>query len=199
MKRATTRRGLLSAIAKAPALLLAARQLQAATDKGRAAPRFIFIYTPGGRVPSWRTDTPGRDYKLGPTMSMFEPYRRRMAILGYDPDRTERGGGTQDRSDIVRIGDLVEDEQHSTIWRLRQHVSQPNILQRLDLDHYPLMRRVMRHHPSEIRRFGHDDRHFRRELHEVGRLACGPRLQHLAVGIIERSGNSMLSPEPGTL
>ena len=46
----------------------------------------MFIYTAAGRHPSWRTGTAGPNFKLGPTMTMFEAYRSRMCILeGFMP------------------------------------------------------------------------------------------------------------------
>jgi hypothetical protein len=64
------------------ALGLAALQHRATAQAGGLAPpRFVFIYTPCGREPSWRTDTPGSNFTLAPTLQMFEPYRSRMALL----------------------------------------------------------------------------------------------------------------------
>jgi hypothetical protein len=76
---------LLSGLGGAVTALLASRLSAAgqAAEAGRpaGAPRFVFVYTPGGRNPSWRTGTPGRDYAFGPTMTMFEPYKERTALL----------------------------------------------------------------------------------------------------------------------
>lgn len=64
------------------ALGLAAWQHTAIAQAGGVAPpRFVFVYTPCGREPSWRTDTPGANFTLAPTLQMFEPYRTRMAML----------------------------------------------------------------------------------------------------------------------
>ncbi len=64
------------------ALGMAALQQRAvAQADGMAAPRFVFIYTPCGREPSWRTETPGAGFTLAPTLQMFEPFRERMAII----------------------------------------------------------------------------------------------------------------------
>jgi hypothetical protein len=64
------------------AMGLAAAQQRAIAQSGGVAPsRFVFIYTPAGREPSWRTDTPGSSYTLGPTMTMFEPFKDKLILL----------------------------------------------------------------------------------------------------------------------
>ncbi|MDX2022552.1 MAG: DUF1552 domain-containing protein [Deltaproteobacteria bacterium] len=76
------RRTFLTGSASATALgLLCTRLQRTASAQGVGRPRFIFIYTPSGREPSWRTGTPGPNFKLGPTMSMFEPYKSKMCLL----------------------------------------------------------------------------------------------------------------------
>jgi hypothetical protein len=61
--------------------LAALEQRAVAQADGMAAPRFVFLYTPCGREPSWRTETPGTAFTLGPTLQMFEAFRNRMAIV----------------------------------------------------------------------------------------------------------------------
>jgi hypothetical protein len=64
------------------ALGLTAWQHRAIAQTGGVAPsRFVFLYTPCGRDPSWQTDTPGASFTLCPTLQMFEPYRSRMCLL----------------------------------------------------------------------------------------------------------------------
>lgn len=64
------------------ALGLAAFEQRAIAQAGGLAPaRFLFIYTPAGRESSWRTDTPGPAFTLGPTMTMFEPFRKKLILL----------------------------------------------------------------------------------------------------------------------
>lgn len=76
------RRSFLTGAASATALgFLSTRMQRTAAAQGVGRPRFIFIYTPSGREPSWRTGTPGTNFKLGPTMSMFEPYKNKMCLL----------------------------------------------------------------------------------------------------------------------
>ncbi len=61
--------------------LVAWKQQAIAQSEGLAPARFLFLYTPSGREPSWRTDTPGPSYTLGPTMQMFEPYKSKLSII----------------------------------------------------------------------------------------------------------------------
>lgn len=60
---------------------LALQQRAVAQGDGVGAPRFVFLYTPCGREPSWRTETPGANFTLGPTLQMFEAFKSRMAIV----------------------------------------------------------------------------------------------------------------------
>ena len=46
-----------------------------------------------------------------------------MAVLGHDPDRAEGCGRAQDGADIVRIGDLVEDQEDSTVGSVCKEVA----------------------------------------------------------------------------
>lgn len=75
------RRDLIRATVAGTTLGLVSRRLRAVADTGRTMPRFVFVYTPCGRHPSWRTGKVGRDYELAPTMSMFEPYKEKTCIL----------------------------------------------------------------------------------------------------------------------
>ncbi len=68
--------------AAAGALGLAAWQKRAiAVNEGLAPARFVFIYTPCGREPSWRTDTPGAGFTFCDTLKMFEPHREHFMIV----------------------------------------------------------------------------------------------------------------------
>jgi Protein of unknown function (DUF1552) len=75
------RRNFLQGAVGGSALGLLANRLQARADGAPAKPRFIFVYTPCGREPSWRTGTVGSKFTLGQTMAMFEPYKSRTAIM----------------------------------------------------------------------------------------------------------------------
>ena len=120
---------------------------------------------------------------------------RRMAVLGDDPDRSEGRGRAQDRADIMRVGDLVEDEQHGAFRRVAEHVVEPDILERLDLDHHALVRRVVRHQPAEVGDVGEGHRNVLGELHEPRGFARRPGAKHLALGIVERRRDRVPAPE----
>jgi len=76
------RRTALKQIVGTTTLGLAATRLGAtARAQGIARPRFIFIYTPSGREPSWRTGTAGPDFKLSDGMNVFAPYRKKMCLF----------------------------------------------------------------------------------------------------------------------
>jgi hypothetical protein len=76
------RRSFLRLVRGATALGLTAAHLsRVARADGKASPRFVFVYTPAGREPSWRTGTAGTSYTLGPTMTMFEPVRSKVTII----------------------------------------------------------------------------------------------------------------------
>src|SRR6476660_4524545 len=118
-----------------------------------------------------------------------------MAVLGDNTDRSESRRGAQDRSDIVRVGDLVEDEQHSLFASAAQKPIEPCVLERLDLDDHALVWRVMRNQPAEVGNVRQRDRYVLGKLHEGRCLAGCPGLQYLAIGIVERGGDSVLSPQ----
>ena len=118
-----------------------------------------------------------------------------MAVLRDDADRPERRRRAQDRTHVVRIGHLIEDQKHRPFRRVRQKLVEPGVLQRLDFDHHALVRGVRRNEATEVRRLGDGHRDVLRELHELRRLACRPGAQHLAVGIVERRRNRVLAPE----
>ena len=87
-----------------------------------------------------------------------------MAVLRDDPDRPERRGGAQDGADIMRVGDLVEDEQDCAVRGVAKNFVQPDILERFDFDDHALMRSVVRNEPAEVGRFGKRDLHVLREI-----------------------------------
>ncbi len=89
-----------------------------------------------------------------------------MTVLGDDPDRAERGRRAQDRADIMRVGDLVEHQQDGASGGLAQQAVEPDIVERLDLDHHALVRRIVGNQPAKIGRLGERYGHIRRKLHE---------------------------------
>lgn len=75
------RRSFLHAALGSSVVSLLSSRLAAAAEAS-VLPRFVFIYTPAGRHPSWRTEAETtRAFKLGPTMTMFEPYRDKLCLL----------------------------------------------------------------------------------------------------------------------
>ena len=88
-------------------------------------------------------------------------FGRRVAVLGDDAERVERGGRAQDRADIVRIGDLVEHQQRPAVLGLVEQVGEQHIGQLLDLGDDALVRRVARHQPAEVGDVGVGDREWR--------------------------------------
>jgi len=65
------------------AMGLAASQLMRFADAATASgpPRFVFVYSPCGRHDAWQTNTPGKNFTLGDTMEMFEPWKSRTVIM----------------------------------------------------------------------------------------------------------------------
>jgi len=51
-----------------------------------------------------------------------------VAVLRHDAERIERCAAAQHRADIVRIGDLVEDQQHGALGRVGQQVAEPDVI-----------------------------------------------------------------------
>ena len=131
----------------------------------------------------------GRGLGQGPA------FGRRMTVLGDDPDCSERRGRAQDGADIVRIGDLVEDQQQRFFGRIGEQVGKPDILERLDLDHHALVRRIGGNQAAEVGGFGHDHRGILRKLHEVRGFARCPGLEQAPLGIVECRGDRMAAPE----
>ena len=70
---------------------------------------------------------------------------------------------------------------------LLEQVAEPHVLQRIDLGHQPLVRRVAGHQPAEVGDVGKGDRDRPAGSVEPGqRLARPPELAHDALGIGER-------------
>ena len=87
-----------------------------------------------------------------------------MAVLRDDADRSERRCGTEDGSDIVRVRDLIEHEQHGAFGRFGKDIVEPDVLERFDLDHHPLVRRVVRNETAEVGDVGQRDLHLLAEI-----------------------------------
>ena len=122
-------------------------------------------------------------------------FARRMAILGDDADRPERRGGAEDRADIMRVGDLVEHQQGGAFGRVGEDVAEPDVLERRNLDHHALVRRVVGHQPAEIGDVGEAQRGCGIEG-EFGRGVVGdPYARDPPLGIGERRGDRVPPPE----
>src|SRR3954447_9359456 len=80
-----------------------------------------------------------------------------------------------------------------------QEIVQPGILKRLHFDHHSLVWRVVRHQPAKVRNVGERYWQVLGKLHEGGGVPRRPSAQHLAIGVVERCRNSMLSPQAWTV
>ena len=118
-----------------------------------------------------------------------------MAVLGNDPDYPERRGGAQDRADIMRVGDLIEDQQHGPLSRAAQDFVEPDLLERLGFDHHALVWSVARNQPAEVGDVGECHRNLLGKLHRRGRIARRPRAQDLPPGIVECGSDGVSAPE----
>ena len=83
------------------------------------------------------------------------PIRVARAVLRHNSHRIKRRSCPEYRTDIVRIGDLVEDQQWPVIViRQRECIGQPDLLQRRNLKYNTLMWRIFRHKTRQIIHFG---------------------------------------------
>src|SRR5947209_1922179 len=64
---------------------------------------------------------------------------RGVTVLGDDADRSEGRRRAQDRADVMRVGDLIEHEQHRAFVRAGQDLVQPDFFERFDFDDDTLM------------------------------------------------------------
>jgi len=67
------------------------RAAEAATGFPR---RMVFVYFPNGVwMDAWKSTGEGADFKLGPTLSAFEPYKSQMLVFSNLADKNAKGGG----------------------------------------------------------------------------------------------------------
>src|SRR5947209_13224258 len=67
------------------------RAAEAATGLPR---RMVFVYFPNGVwMDAWKSTGEGADFKLGPTLSAFEPYKSQMLVFSNLADKNAKGGG----------------------------------------------------------------------------------------------------------
>jgi hypothetical protein len=119
----------------------------------------------------------------------------RVAVLGHDSERAECRRRAEDRADVVRIGDLVEDEQHGALAGRVKKAIQPDIVEHLDLDHHALVRRIVGNEPTKVRRLGKSHRQLLGECHRGRSLSRRPGAEDLALRIVERGRDRMLAPQ----
>ena len=120
---------------------------------------------------------------------------RRMPILCYNADCAKGGGGPQDGTHIVRVRDLVEDQQDGFLRSSGQQVVEPMVIQRLDFDHHPLMRRIVRHQPAKVGDVCERHGDILGKLHKARRFTRRPGAKHLALRIVERRCDGVLAPQ----
>jgi hypothetical protein len=119
-------------------------------------------------------------------------------VLSHNSHRIKGCRCPKYRADIVRIGDLVEDQQRSVIViRQRECIGQPNLLQRRNLKHQALMRRVFRDETRQIVHFGILHRQAIRHDNLADFLPRAPQIDKAAFGIVERGINGVASVKFG--
>ena len=82
---------------------------------------------------------------------------------------------------------------------LGEHVVEPHVLERLDLDHHALVRRVVRHQPAEVGDVGERHRDVLGKLHEARGLARRPGLSTLRSGLSSAAATACLPHSRGRL
>jgi len=126
-------------------------------------------------------------------------FGRGVPVLRDHAQGVERRRGAQDRADIVRIGDLIEDEQRAMILRLIEEVGEEKIFEPLDLDDDALVRRVARDEAAEIGDVGESERDGGVDLVAGGGLARREDPHHPPLRIGERGGDGVSAPETGAV
>jgi hypothetical protein len=98
--RLTSRRGALKGLGVSIALpfletFVSRGSLRAAEAPAGALPRRLcFVYFPNGVwMDAWKSKGEGVDFKLGPTLSAFEPFKSQMLVFSNLADKMARGGG----------------------------------------------------------------------------------------------------------
>ncbi len=122
-------------------------------------------------------------------------FGRGVPVLGDQGESVEGRSRAKDGADIVRIGDLVEDQKRPPLGGVLQDVGEQKIVQPLDLGDQPLVRRVLRHEPAEIGRIGKGERHVLGQMHLRRRLAGRPDPDDVAIGIGECGTDCVPAPE----
>jgi hypothetical protein len=78
-----------------PLLEAMAPPIRAADSSAKAFPRrLVFVYFPNGVwMDAWKTTGDGSDFKLGSTLSAFEPFKSQMLVFSNLADKNAKGGG----------------------------------------------------------------------------------------------------------
>ena len=111
---------------------------------------------------------------------------------------SKAGGRAQHRTDIVRVGDLVEDDERpraSRVDLVLEEVAEVDFLERIDLDHEALVRGIARDESRQVGDVGVADRNHRRQVELAQRFARAPDAFYGALGVGERGENGVASPE----
>jgi hypothetical protein len=120
-----------------------------------------------------------------------------VAVLRHQRGGAESRSRAQDRSDIVRIGHLIEHHQGPRRIAI-EHVVKEDILQRIAFQHQPLMRRIARDQPAKVGGLGIFDREILGQFTiERGDPFAGcPQLAVLTLGVLERRLDRVAAPQP---
>ena len=81
-------------------------------------------------------------------------FRWRMTILSDDTHRAEGGRRAKDRAEIMRVRDLVQNQENGAIFRILEKSVEPHVVQRLNLDDDALVRRIAGDQARRILRSG---------------------------------------------
>jgi hypothetical protein len=96
----------------------------------------------------------------------------------------------------VGVSHLVQHDQRTpVVTALFEQVAKPDILERIDLGHQPLVRCIAGHKPGEVSHLGKGDRDDGRNVERGKRLARRPELAHGAFRVGERGCHRMPPPE----
>ena len=117
-----------------------------------------------------------------------------MAVLGDDRGGIEGSRRPQYRADIMRIGDLIEQQQRS-IALLVQYLTEPDVGQGINIGDHALMRGIARNHPAEIRDIADYHGDIGRNFQRRQRLARDRNFLDHPIGIVERCLDRVPSPE----
>lgn len=121
-----------------------------------------------------------------------------MAILRHHSNRIEGRRRTENRAYIVRVGDLIEDQDRPVIIFMGvENIGQPDILQRGYFRHNALMRRILRNKARQIGSFAKLEGNPLRHVDMRQGFTCSPDFQDSTLRVFKRGDDGMASPEFG--